>query len=204
MTITVAAIVVAAGRGLRAGGGKPKQYRAVGNVSAVRRTLETMVGHSGIAAIQPVIHRDDAAFYAAASAGLDLLSPVFGGATRQASVRAGLEALENRHPDLVLVHDAARPFASDALIGRAIAAAIQAGAAVPVLPVVDTVKTIDPTGTITGTVDRSSLRAVQTPQAFDFGMLLSAHRKAHLAGREDFTDDAALAEWAGLTVSTFA
>ena len=106
-------------------------------------------------------------------------------------------------PDLVLVHDAARPFASHALIGRAIAAATQAGAAVPVLPVVDTVKTVDQTGTITGTVDRSSLRVVQTPQAFDFGMLLGAHRKAHLAGLEEFTDDAALAEWAGLTVSTF-
>ena len=203
MTRTVAAIVVAAGRGLRAGGGKPKQYRTLGNGSAVQRTLETMARHPGIGAIQPVVHRDDAQFYAIASEGLDLLSPVFGGATRQASVRAGLEALEIHRPDLVLVHDAARPFASHALIGRAIAAATQAGAAVPVLPVVDTVKTVDQTGTITGTVDRSRLRVVQTPQAFDFGMLLRAHRKAHQAGQEEFTDDAALAEWAGLTVSTF-
>src|SRR3954453_5282249 len=109
MTTTVAAIVVAAGRGLRAGGDKPKQYRTVGNVSAVRRTLDAMARHPGIAAVQSVIHRDDAGFYATASEGLQLLSPVFGGATRQASVRAGLEALEIRHLDLVLVHDAARP-----------------------------------------------------------------------------------------------
>jgi len=144
MTPTVAAILVAAGRGLRAGGGMPKQYRTVGSRSAIRRALATMAGHPQVAAVQPVIHRDDAQFYAAVCEGFDLLPAVFGGATRQASVRAGLEALESRHPDIVLVHDAARPFASDALIGRAIAAAAAAGAAVPVLPVVDTVKTVDP------------------------------------------------------------
>ena len=203
MTRSVAAIVVAAGRGLRAGGDKPKQYRAVGNRSAIQRTLATMAGHPEIDLVQSVIHRDDAQFYATASEGFELLPAVFGGATRQASVRAGLEALESQHPDLVLVHDAARPFASDALIARAIAASAQAGAAVPVLRVVDTVKTVDPSGTITGTIDRSALRVVQTPQAFDFRTLLGAHRKAHAAGLEEFTDDAALAEWAGLTVTTF-
>src|SRR5262249_56491793 len=104
--------------------------------------------------------------------------------------------------ELVLVHDAARPFASTDLIARAIAAA-KSGAAVPVLPVVDTVKTVDTTGTITGTIDRASLRVVQTPQAFGFDLLLEAHRRAAAAGRDDFTDDAALAEWAGHQVATF-
>src|SRR5262249_45292876 len=133
---------------------------------------------------------------------ISLFPPVFGGATRQASVRAGLEALASRQPEIVLVHDAARPFASPALITRAIAAA-RAGAAVPVLPVVDTVKIVDATGTITGTIDRERLRVVQTPQAFGFKLLLDAHRRAAAAGREDFTDDAALAEWAGVKVTTF-
>src|SRR6185295_15412849 len=180
----VAAVVVAAGRGLRAGGDRPKQYRVVGTQAAIRPSLAMLAAHPGIAAVQPVIHPDDVSYFEAASAGLALLSPVFGGATRQASVRAGLEALASRKPDLVLVHDAARPFASAALIERAIAAA-KSGAAVPVLPVVDTVKTVDANGAVTGTIDRGMLRTVQTPQAFGFAALLDAHKRAHAAGRED-------------------
>jgi 2-C-methyl-D-erythritol 4-phosphate cytidylyltransferase/2-C-methyl-D-erythritol 2,4-cyclodiphosphate synthase len=107
-------------------------------------------------------------------------------------------------PDLVLVHDAARPFASAALISRGIAAARASGAAIPAIAIADTVKTVDPSGTVTGTIERAPLRLVQTPQAFAFAALLEAHHRAHAAGREDFTDDAALAEWAGLKVSTFA
>src|SRR5437899_225029 len=159
----VAAIVVAAGRGLRAGGGKPKQYRVLASQPVIRPSLVTLASHPGIAVVQPVIHPDDVRRFEDAAAGLEVLAPVFGGATRQASVRAGLEALAAHRPELVLVHDAARPFASPALIARAIAAA-GSGAAVPVLPVVDTVKTVDATGSITGTIDRTSLRVVQTPQ----------------------------------------
>lgn len=198
----IAAIVVAAGRGLRAGGGEPKQYRVVANQPVIRPSLVAFATHPEISAVQPVIHPEDIGRFEEASAGLKVLPPVFGGATRQASVRAGLEALASRKPDLVLVHDAARPFASPALIRRAIAAA-RSGAAVPVLPVVDTMKAVDASGVITGTIDRGSLRVVQTPQAFGFELLLQAHRRAAAAGREDFTDDAALAEWAGLTVATF-
>jgi 2-C-methyl-D-erythritol 4-phosphate cytidylyltransferase/2-C-methyl-D-erythritol 2,4-cyclodiphosphate synthase len=128
---------------------------------------------------------------------------VFGGATRQASVCAGLEALAPHRPDVVLVHDAARPFASPALIARAISAAQAGGAAVPVLPLRDTVKRVDSAGRIEETLDRSVLRLVQTPQAFAFAPLLAAHRRAVAEARDDFTDDAALAEWAGMTVSTF-
>jgi 2-C-methyl-D-erythritol 4-phosphate cytidylyltransferase/2-C-methyl-D-erythritol 2,4-cyclodiphosphate synthase len=199
----VAAVVVAAGRGLRAGGDRPKQYRQILGESVIRPSLAALATHGDISLVQPVVHPDDAALYQTAIAGLDLLAAVPGGATRQASVRAGLEALAPRRPELVLVHDAARPFASAALITRAIAAARASGAAVPVLPVADTVKTVDAAGTVTGTVDRAQLRMVQTPQAFGFAALLAAHRRAQAAGRDDFTDDAALAEWAGLKVTTF-
>src|SRR5262249_33613229 len=122
---------------------------------------------------------------------------------RQDSVRAGLEALESRRPRLVLVHDAARPFASAALISRAIASARASGAAIPVVAVADTVKRVDGAGLVTDTLDRAQLRLVQTPQAFDFAAALGAHRRAKAVRRDDFTDDAALAEWAGLKVVTF-
>ena len=104
----------------------------------------------------------------------------------------------------MLVHDAARPFVSAALISRGIAAARACGAAIPALAIADTVKTVDPSGIVTGTIERAPLRLVQTPQAFAFAPLLAAHQRAHAAGREDFTDDAALAEWAGIEVGTFA
>jgi 2-C-methyl-D-erythritol 4-phosphate cytidylyltransferase/2-C-methyl-D-erythritol 2,4-cyclodiphosphate synthase len=198
----VAAIVVAAGRGLRAGGGEPKQYRVLANEPVIRPSLATLATHPGISVVQPVIHPDDVRRFQDAAVALKVLPPVFGGATRQASVRAGLEALALHKPHHVLVHDAARPFASPALITRAIAAA-HGGAAVPVMPVVDTVKTVDAAGTITGTIDRAPLRLVQTPQAFGFDLLIEAHRRAAKAGRDDFTDDAALAEWAGHKVATF-
>jgi 2-C-methyl-D-erythritol 4-phosphate cytidylyltransferase/2-C-methyl-D-erythritol 2,4-cyclodiphosphate synthase len=204
MATLVAAVVVAAGRGLRAGGDVPKQYRQILNEPVIRPSLAAFARHKDIAAVQPVIHPDDRPLFSAAASGLDVLEPVNGAATRQGSVRAGLEALADRAPEIVLVHDAARPFASPALIARAIEAARHAGAAIPVLPVADTVKSVDAAGTVTGTIDRTPLRLVQTPQAFRFGALLEAHRKAHAAGREDFTDDAALAEWAGMTVATFA
>ena len=119
-------------------------------------------------------------------------------------MRAGLEALRASAPEIVLIHDAARPFLSDTLIDRAIAAARQHRAAVPGIPVADTVKTVDERGAITGTLNRSILRMVQTPQAFVFDLIADAHGRAAAAGREDFTDDAALAEWAGHRVTVFA
>jgi len=199
----VAAVVVAAGRGLRAGGDLPKQYRDVLGEPVIRSSLALFARHDAISFVQPVIHPDDAALFQAASAGLDLLPPVDGGALRQASVRAGLEALRAHAPDLVLVHDAARPFASHALVTRAIAAARASRAAVPVIGVADTVKTVDAAGCVTDTIDRARVRLVQTPQAFGFAALLEAHRRAQAAGRDDFSDDAALAEWAGVKVGTF-
>lgn len=170
----------------------------------IRSSLSLFSWHGEVAAVQAVIHPDDRGLYDAAAKGLNLLPPVNGGASRQASVRAGLEALSGRTPDIVLVHDAARPFCSTNLVSRAIAACAKTGAAIPGLEVTDTIKRVDAGGIITGTVDRSELRSVQTPQAFAYPALLDAHRKAAAAGRDDFTDDAALAEWAGLKVVTFA
>ncbi|MFD2180746.1 bifunctional 2-C-methyl-D-erythritol 4-phosphate cytidylyltransferase/2-C-methyl-D-erythritol 2,4-cyclodiphosphate synthase [Rhodoplanes azumiensis] len=198
----VAAVVVAGGRGLRAGGDVPKQYRCIGGMAVIRRTLLAFTAHPGIAVVQPVIHPDDEARFASAAAGLPVLTPTYGGTTRQASVHAGLEALADHAPEIVLVHDAARPFASPALLDRAIAAG-RGGAAIPGLVVSDTVKVVDGAGLVVETLDRSRLRTVQTPQAFRFDALLAAHRAAAAAGRDDFTDDAALAEWAGLPVAIF-
>jgi 2-C-methyl-D-erythritol 4-phosphate cytidylyltransferase/2-C-methyl-D-erythritol 2,4-cyclodiphosphate synthase len=118
-------------------------------------------------------------------------------------VHAGLEALADQKPDIVLIHDAARPFVTAALISRAIDAASVTGAAVPAIAVADTIKLIDGGGNVEATPERSRLRIAQTPQAFRFAVILDAHRRAAADGRSDFTDDAALAEWAGLTVATF-
>ena len=204
MTGTVAAIVVAAGRGERAGGDVPKQYRNIAGEPMIRPTLRAFLNHPQIDVVQPVINASDEDLYRAATAGLEkLLSPVPGGATRQASVRAGLEALATRAPKLVLIHDAARPFLSGALVHRAIAAGKTAGAAVPGIVVADTVKAIDDAATVVETLDRSRLRIVQTPQVFAFDLILDAHRRAAQAGLDSFTDDAALAEWAGHRVSVF-
>ncbi len=199
----VAAVVVAAGQGARAGGELPKQFKRIGGETLLRRSLLTFLDAPGVGLVQPVIRPEDADLVHAEIAGLNILSPVPGGATRQASVRAGLEALLPRKPDIVLVHDAARPFASADLISRAIKAAEKTGAAIPGIPVTDTVKRVDGSGTVETTLDRGPLRLVQTPQAFAFPALIAAHRRAAEQGREDFTDDAALAEWAGMKVSMF-
>jgi 2-C-methyl-D-erythritol 4-phosphate cytidylyltransferase/2-C-methyl-D-erythritol 2,4-cyclodiphosphate synthase len=204
MASSVAAVVVAGGRGLRAGGDLPKQYRQLAGEPIIRSSLAMFAWHGEVHAVQAVIHRDDERLYEAAAKGLKLLPPVFGGATRQASVRAGLEALSSHAPDIVLVHDAARPFCSTALVSGAIAAGARSGAAIPALEVTDTIKRVDAGGQVQGTLDRRELRSVQTPQAFAYPALLDAHRRALAAGREDFTDDAALAEWAGLKVTVFA
>ncbi len=198
-----AVIIVAAGRGLRAGPGGPKQYRTLGGRSVISRAMAAFCGHPQVAAVQPVVNPDDIAIFNQAVGNIRALAPVNGGATRQASVRAGLEALVATAPDIVLIHDAARPFANDALIARAIEAATKTGAAVPVIPVTDTIKQVDARGHVDATPERAKLRIAQTPQAFRYDVILEAHRRAAREGRDDFTDDAALAEWAGLTVATF-
>jgi 2-C-methyl-D-erythritol 4-phosphate cytidylyltransferase/2-C-methyl-D-erythritol 2,4-cyclodiphosphate synthase len=198
-----AAILVAAGRGLRAGSGGPKQYRSIGGQTVIFRAMEPFCRHPEVFAVQPLVNPDDTAVFNDSVRELRHEPPTKGGATRQASVHAGLEALASQKPDIVLIHDAARPFVSAALITRAIDAAGRTGAAVPVIPVTDTIKLIGESGSIEATPERARLRIAQTPQAFRFDAILDAHRRAVREGRDDFTDDAAIAEWAGLTVATF-
>jgi 2-C-methyl-D-erythritol 4-phosphate cytidylyltransferase/2-C-methyl-D-erythritol 2,4-cyclodiphosphate synthase len=198
-----AAILVAAGRGLRAGAGGPKQYRSIGGQTVITRAMAAFSTHPEVAYVQPVVNPDDIAIFNAAVSGLRHETPVNGGATRQASVLAGLEALLPHKPDVVLIHDAARPFVGPAVISRAIDAALRTGAAIPVIPVTDTIKQVGDGGTIESTPERAKLRIAQTPQAFRFDSILGAHRRAARDGRAEFTDDAAIAEWAGLTVATF-
>jgi len=198
-----AVVLVAAGRGLRAGAGGPKQYRTIGGQPVIFRAMESFSLHPDVFAVQPVVNPDDSAMFNAAVAGLSHEPPSNGGATRQASVLAGLEALVRHKPDIVLIHDAARPFVSQTLISRAIDSASRNGAAIPAVPVTDTIKLIGETGSVEGTPERARLRIAQTPQSFRFDVILDAHRRAAMEGRSDFTDDAAIAEWAGLTVATF-
>ncbi len=207
----VAILVVAAGRGLRAGAGGPKQYRLLADRPLLAVTLANLADAAAGAAIQPVIHRDDRDLFEDVLTALTpdqrqaVRAPAIGAATRQGSVRAGLAALNDfkNAPEIVLIHDAARPFVSKILTDRAAAAALDFGAAAPGLPLADTIKAVDETGAIVGTPPRDRLRAVQTPQAFAFPLICDAHERAAAAGLADLTDDAAVAEWAGATVRIF-
>ena len=199
----IAAIVVAAGRGLRAGAGEPKQYRSIGGQTVIFRAMDAFCTHPQISAVQPVLNPGDTAMFNAAVAGLRYQPAAAGGATRQASVHAGLEALAAQAPEVVLIHDAARPFVSHGVISRAIEAVSRTGAAIPTVAVADTIKLVDASGAVETTPERARLRIAQTPQVFRYDIILDAHRHAAREGRADFTDDAALAEWAGLTVATF-
>jgi 2-C-methyl-D-erythritol 4-phosphate cytidylyltransferase/2-C-methyl-D-erythritol 2,4-cyclodiphosphate synthase len=205
----IAVIIVAAGRGARFGGEVPKQYRALAGKPVLAHTLEAFGRLEPVGRIVTVIHPDYAADYerAALASGVAnaRLAWCAGGASRQDSVRLGLEALAEENFDgVVLIHDAARPFADEALISRAIFTALQHGAGIPVLPVADTLASLDGAGNLAGNPDRDALRRVQTPQSFLFAPILSAHRKAAAGKRSDFTDDASLASAYGHPVATFA
>ncbi len=206
----LAILVVAAGRGARAGGGIPKQYRSLVGQPLLARTLRALIRAAPGATVLPVIHKDDLDLYRASATHFEadscLAGPVFGGTTRQASVRLGLEALAGQQfpPALVLIHDAARLFVSSTLVQRAVAAAKTHGAAIPGVALTDTIKEIDTRGSIIATAPRARLWAVQTPQAFRFDLILAAHQKAVSAGALDLTDDAAVAAWAGHRVHVIA
>lgn len=191
------ALIVAAGRGSRFGGNAPKQYVELAGKPVLRHSLETFLNHQRIDAVRVVIHADDRALYDDVAKGLSPLAPVTGGATRQESVRRGLQSLRESSPRTVLIHDAARPLVDPALIDRMIDALAEKPGAIPVLPVADTVKR-GSNGLVLETLDRATLWRAQTPQAFRFAEILAAHDAA--AGRE-LTDDAAVAEAAGLAVA---
>lgn len=202
----IAALIVAAGRGTRAAkqGAGPKQYALIGGKSVLERTVSIFANHPEIDEVKVAIHRDDDELYRLASSGggwTKLSEPAIGGATRQASVLRGLEALaSSAQPDLVLIHDAARPFVSAKTISKVIAALGKSPAALAALAVTDTLKRAAD-GIVTGTIAREGLWRAQTPQGFHFTPILGAHRKAAEEGIDTFTDDAAIAEWAGLDVA---
>lgn len=207
-SMPVAALLVAAGKGLRAGGGEPKQYRLVNGRPVLAHALLPFLADPSIGRIGVVIGDGDEGRYADAVAGLDssrLSAPTLGGTTRQESVRRGLLALSRQgFEGIVLVHDAARPFVSPAQIAAAVGRLGGSElAAIPALPVTDTVKRTDASGHVAETPPRDQLVSVQTPQAFRFGPLLKAHEAAQAAQLHGFTDDAALMEWAGHPVATF-
>jgi 2-C-methyl-D-erythritol 4-phosphate cytidylyltransferase / 2-C-methyl-D-erythritol 2,4-cyclodiphosphate synthase len=190
-------LIVAAGSGQRFGAAVPKQYQPLAGKPLLRHSLETFAAHPEIAGILVAIHPDHRTMYDAATAGIPkLLPPIAGGASRQASVFNGLEQLAGERPDLVLIHDAARPFIDSGTISRTIAALAEQRAVLVAVPVVDTIKRAQD-GKVGDTIDRRDLWRAQTPQAFHFQDILAAHRR--FAGRE-LTDDAALAEAAGIPV----
>jgi 2-C-methyl-D-erythritol 4-phosphate cytidylyltransferase/2-C-methyl-D-erythritol 2,4-cyclodiphosphate synthase len=196
----VVALVVAAGRGVRAGRELPKQYVRLAGTPVLRRTLEALLSHPAIDAVQVVIGAGDSGRYDDAVSALPkVLPPVTGGATRQQSVLNGLEALVPHRPRVVLVHDAARPFIPSGVIDRVLGGCDAEHGAIPVLAVTETVKRVEK-GAVVATVPREALAAAQTPQGFPFDGLLRAHRQAVEQGTTDLTDDAAVAGLAGLAV----
>jgi 2-C-methyl-D-erythritol 4-phosphate cytidylyltransferase/2-C-methyl-D-erythritol 2,4-cyclodiphosphate synthase len=178
----------------------PKQFQCIAGKPVLRHTLEAFALHPAISMTRVVIAPGHEAAYREAVTGIDLAPFITGGATRQESGYRGLEALATDPPDNVLIHDAARPFVSRDLVSRVMAGLARQSGVVPGLPVADTLKRA-PQGIIEGTVDRTGLWAAQTPQGFHYSSIRSAHARAARAGLNDFTDDAAIAEWAGMKLA---
>jgi 2-C-methyl-D-erythritol 4-phosphate cytidylyltransferase/2-C-methyl-D-erythritol 2,4-cyclodiphosphate synthase len=187
----IAAILVAAGSGSRFGGDIPKQFVSIAGKPVIRHAAEALLDHVSI--IQPV---GDAEPIAEALSGLAILPAVPGGETRQGSVNAGLHALVPHAPDIVLVHDAARPFVPPTTIPALLAALRTYDGAIPAVPVADTLKRVQ-SGRIVATVPRDGLYRAQTPQGFRYHLL----RALHATGDRGATDDAALLEAAGHPVA---
>ncbi len=196
-------IIVAAGSGTRAGGQIPKQYQMIGSKPVICHTLEAFLAHPDIDHIQLVIGHNQDDLYADALGDYDIPAPVAGGNTRQASVFAGLKAMQSRQPDNILIHDAARPFVSSEMITKTIAALDEHAGAIPGLPVTDTIKQVSG-DLIESTIDREQLRAVQTPQGFIFETIFNAHKNAEAQAVTGLTDDASILEWAGIEVAIIA
>ncbi|WP_337995563.1 bifunctional 2-C-methyl-D-erythritol 4-phosphate cytidylyltransferase/2-C-methyl-D-erythritol 2,4-cyclodiphosphate synthase [Oleispirillum naphthae] len=190
------ALVVAAGRGQRFGGDIPKQYKILGEAPMLRQTLGRLSAHPDIAEVRTVIHPGDVALYDAAARGLGLAAPIFGGPERQDSVRLGLEALAADPPELVLIHDGARPFVGAGVIDRVLDALEHSDGAVPALPVRNTLSRFRDGRH--ETIDRTDLWSLQTPQGFRFQAILEAHRAATGLA---LTDDSGIAERAGVEVA---
>ncbi|TCH96964.1 bifunctional 2-C-methyl-D-erythritol 4-phosphate cytidylyltransferase/2-C-methyl-D-erythritol 2,4-cyclodiphosphate synthase [Roseococcus sp. SYP-B2431] len=192
----IAALLMAAGRGERFGAPEPKQYASLLGRPVLRVAAEALLAGGHVRWLQPVCAAGEEARVAGMLEGLPHLPPVTGGATRQASVRAGLAALEGHAPEVVLVHDAARPVIPAGTIEALLAALETSPGAIPAQPVSDTLKR-GAEARIGETVPRAGLYRAQTPQAFRFAPL----RAAHAAATAEATDDAQLLEWQGAAVA---
>jgi 2-C-methyl-D-erythritol 4-phosphate cytidylyltransferase / 2-C-methyl-D-erythritol 2,4-cyclodiphosphate synthase len=202
--VKTAALIVAAGQGTRASRSTPKQYATTGGISVLGRALSPFLAHPDVDLVQVAIAAGHEQLYSHAVAGLGsakLLPPVPGGTTRQFSVCNGLLALAPHNPDRVLIHDAARPFLTADVIDRVIQALAGSPGAVAAVPLVDTLKRATSDQRVAATIDRTGLWSAQTPQGFHFADILAAHRRARRTGTDNLTDDAAVAEWAGLPVA---
>lgn len=202
----VAAVIVAAGRGERAGDPSdgPKQYRRIGDAPVLAHALLPFIAHERIDDIVVVIHPDDEDVFIEAVQphlqGADI-TIVFGDRTRQMSVRRGLESLSDRRPSHVLIHDGARPFIERPVIDRVLDGLKEVGDAIlPGIAVADTLKSTTLSQRVLKTVSREGLYAAQTPQGFAFSSILDAHRRAAISADDGFTDDASIAEWADVPV----
>lgn len=194
-----AALVLSGGSGSRFGGEIPKQYQRLGDRIVLRHAVDAFVTHPSVDHVRVVLRPEDRPLYDDAFSDLSILPPTIGGATRQESTCLGLESLRDLAPDHVLIHDGARPFPGAAIIDRTLTALASSPGAIPALPVSDTLKRAATDGaTIASTVDRTGLWRAQTPQAFRFDDILAAHDQAR--GKE-MTDDAMIAEKAGLSVA---
>jgi 2-C-methyl-D-erythritol 4-phosphate cytidylyltransferase / 2-C-methyl-D-erythritol 2,4-cyclodiphosphate synthase len=199
--LKVAVLVVAAGSSNRFGGPRPKQYEDLGGKSVLHRTLNAFVSHPGVYRICVAIADGYESEFEEALSGLNegvLPTAVRGGATRQGSVRLGLESLADEAPDLVLIHDGARPFPDGLVVSKIIQKLEhnpELDGAFAALPATDTLRRIDETGQSFQTVAREGLWRAQTPQGFRFKAILAAHRNAM---HDDFTDDVAVGEAQGL------
>lgn len=197
------ALIIAAGRGTRAGAVTPKQYAMVRGVPVLAQTVGVFIGSPGVDLVTVVIGEDDRALYdrAVASGHPKLTPPTTGGDTRQRSVLNGLRAVAKYAPDRVLIHDGVRPFVTADIIERVWKALDHAPGAIAAIPLADTLKRADAGRRVAETVGRSGLWRAQTPQGFRFADILAAHEAAAAAGSSGLTDDAAVAEWAGLAVT---
>ncbi|MBS41076.1 MAG: bifunctional 2-C-methyl-D-erythritol 4-phosphate cytidylyltransferase/2-C-methyl-D-erythritol 2,4-cyclodiphosphate synthase [Rhodospirillales bacterium] len=194
------ALILSGGSGERFGNVLPKQYLDIGTQTIIRHAAEVFYNHPKIDNIRVVIRPQDKNIYQKSFDGFDILEPVEGGKTRQESVRFGLESLVELDPDIVLIHDGARPFPSHDLLTKTIETLEYMPAVIPVLRISETLKKVDQTGSLVKeTIDRDNLFRAQTPQGFKFKSILEAHRKN---SKQQFTDDAAIAEKEGLEIGT--
>jgi 2-C-methyl-D-erythritol 4-phosphate cytidylyltransferase/2-C-methyl-D-erythritol 2,4-cyclodiphosphate synthase len=194
--ISIAVILLAAGRGSRFGDQKPKQYTNIGSEPVIRKTAKVFLSHKQISSIIVVIHPKDRFLCEKALSNISThISLIEGGKTRQESAYAGLRYLKRNPPDYVHIHDSVRPFITHAQLNAIHKSLTPCNGVLLALPVSETLKKVDQNQHVRFTIPRSSLFYAQTPQSFPYPLILKAHKAAYRKGKNDFTDDSSLAEW---------